>query len=151
MRLYSKKLSSVTKAEIVKLSKLTIKQDSMMKSDILRAKNNRESIRIFIIKDQGEIVAWSSVLPSNIYYYQLRAKQKGGKPVRYAKIYTFVKRDYRGRGLGKRLIKNASKWAKENKFTPKVFAWNKNSFKFFKSCANRGLTLNVVNYSGYRV
>lgn len=151
MRLYSKKLSSVTKEESVKLSKLTIKQDSMMRSDILRAKTNRDSIKIFLIKDQGEIVAWSSVLPSDTYYYKLRAKQKGPKPVRFAKIYTFVKRSYRSQGLGKRLINSASKWARENKFTPKVFAWNHNSFKFFKSCANQGLKLNVVNYSGYRV
>lgn len=141
MRVLTKKLSNFSQEEISQLNKLTLRSSrgdfggSLMREEILWSSGEpRTRIRVFYIKEGAKIVAWASVfLP------------EPKKKKVYVAIYTYVMRQFRGNGFGKRLLNAASKFIKSKGYTPRVFAWNIPSFRFFNKCSKK-LAINIIKY-----
>lgn len=141
MRILSKKLSNFNKLELEQLNRLTLKGNSLMREEILQSTGEtRKYIRVFYVKVDKKIIAWSSIqLP------------KSRRTHKYIKVYTYVMKKYRQNGFGKRLITAANKFLEQNYYVPRVFAWDTSSFKFFNRCRKIGLPLNVIKYAEVKI
>jgi GNAT superfamily N-acetyltransferase len=99
----------------------------MMYEDVICAKTHRERIRIFIAEEDGHIVGWSSVLlPGAGNEFPIPYGSK------FAPIYTYINRAYRGLGLGKRLLRMSYNFLRKRRYKPTVFYWGDASHEFFK-------------------
>jgi len=128
-------LSNCSGEELKQMNRLRLKGDSMMYDDVICTPTGRDKIRVFLVKEDGKrIVAWSCVL--------LPPKRGENCPcyifnkltwIKNFPIYTYVNKAYRKMGIGKRLIRRASKFILARNGWPTVFFYNEPSSKFFAS------------------
>jgi len=137
-RINSKWLSNCTGHELKQMNRLRFKGDSMMYEDVLCAKQNRDKMKIFFLKQEGEIIGWSvAILPITKAEFNKNPIYPTKYGTNYAPVYTYVHSQQRKHGYGRRLLLHASKFCIKKGKIPCVFFWNEKSSSFFSgvSCA----------------
>lgn len=131
-RINSKWLSNCTGKELQQLNRLRLKGDSMMYEDVILAPFYRDRMRVFLLKEYGNIIGWSvTILPITEKEYKAKPFYPTNYGTNYAPVYTYVHSKCRKAGYGRRLLTAASKFCVKNGVKPCVFFWNEASSRFF--------------------
>ena len=149
-RINSKWLSNCTGAELQQLNRLRLKGDSKMYDDVILAVWHQERIRIFLLKQEGKIIAWSScILPVTKKDFKAKPIHATPPGTKKVPIYTYVNSKCRKKGYGRRLLKAAIKYTKES-YLPVAFWWDSASAEFFTSVAATDPALKVFDIFEWR-
>ena len=135
----SKPLDEITKAERRRLNYLTLRSYSLMRDDVLHAKENLDQFQLFLACT-NKIIGWCVIFPG-----KLSTDVYEENDSHY--IYTYVQRLYRRKGIGKSLVTRASEWAQKEGNISEVFAWNEMSESFFGVCQENVPIEMVVEYA----
>lgn len=138
IEIVSKTLDTLSKEERRRLNYLTLKRNSLMRDDVMRAHEDLDQYQLFLAILDNTIIGWSALFPCDLSteccsfnkYY----------------IYTYVQSCFRRKGVGMQLLDAASQWAKDLEVECEVFAWNEDSENFFKYCAAMPINL-VIDYA----
>ena len=67
MKILSKSLEAITKEERRRLNYLTLKGNSLMREDVLRAEDCHEEFQLFMaINEEEKIIGWSVLFPEDL-------------------------------------------------------------------------------------
>ena len=131
MKIISKSLALISKEERRRLNYLTLKGNSLMREDVLRAEDCYDEFQIFMaINEENKIIGWSVLFPEDLSTdcYDPSSDKHC--------LYTYVQTLYRRKGVGKLLVAAACDFAKEKDFVAQVFPWDARSEGFFEECAD---------------
>jgi len=136
MLIISKSLDQITKKERRRLNYLTLRGSSLLRDDILKATKNLDKYQLFLTYIDDKIVGWSAAFPEILTTEWVEYDEA-------YRIYTYVQTVHRRKGVGKQLIKRASKWACRKVEMVRVFAWDSRSEKFYRSCIELPVQVDV--------
>lgn len=143
-RINSKWLANCTGQELKQMNRLRFKGDSMMYEDVILAPYHRDKMKVFLLKQEGEIIGWSvTILPITKAEFSKKPIYPTKYGTQYAPVYTYVHSKHRKNGYGKRLLIAASKFCVKKGKTPVVFFWDEHSSSFFLGASRAYSNLEV--------
>jgi GNAT superfamily N-acetyltransferase len=127
--------------EWMSINRLTFKNTSGMREDVLRQSQKRGEFQIFLARHNGTIIGWAVAYPAKRsvrYFYCGNSK--------LLNIFCYVRRANRRNGVGKTLVSRAAVWVRKSGYYPRVFTWDQKSFDFYWNVNSSSSKLRIVDH-----